>query len=202
MRIAILGTGHAGTTLATGLVAVGHDVVFGSRTPESKTGLPAPVLSTAEAIGGADLVLSALQASVAVEALTGLKQELAGHVLLDIGNAVSPQLELLYPNASLGAALQAALPETRVVKSLNTLAVTTTIAPGTLDAPTNVFLSGDDEAAKAVVSAVLADLGWPAERQLDLGGIDTARGVEHYFLLFVSLMQRLQGGAFNVAVVR
>ena len=200
MRIAILGTGTAGTTLATGLVAAGHDVVFGSRTPEAKTDLPAPASTIADAISGADLVVSALPGAAALAALTGLKEELAGHVLLDLGNAVTPQFDLVYPNASLGAALQAALPQTRVVKSINTLAISTLIAPEGLTSPTQLFLSGDDAAAKAIVAEVLVSLGWPSEQQLDLGGIETARGPEHWFLLFFGIMRA--GGPFNLAIVR
>jgi predicted dinucleotide-binding enzyme len=189
MRIAILGTGTAGTTLATGLVTAGHVVVFGSRTPDAKTDLPAPAATIADAIGGADLVVSALPGAVALAALTELKGLLAGHTLLDISNAVTPEFDLVYPNASLGAAVQAALPRTKVVKSINALA-----------APTQLFLSGDDVAAKAVVSEVLVSLGWSVEQQLDLGGIETARGPEHWFLLFFGIMQA--GGPFNLAVVR
>jgi predicted dinucleotide-binding enzyme len=200
MRIAILGTGTAGTTLATGLVTAGHVVVFGSRTPDAKTDLPAPAATIADAIGGADLVVSALPGAVALAALTELKGLLAGHTLLDISNAVTPEFDLVYPNASLGAAVQAALPRTKVVKSINTLAISTLIAPDALAAPTQLFLSGDDVAAKAVVSEVLVSLGWSVEQQLDLGGIETARGPEHWFLLFFGIMQA--GGPFNLAVVR
>jgi predicted dinucleotide-binding enzyme len=200
MRIAILGTGTAGTTLATGLVAAGHDVVFGSRTPTTKTDLPAPAVTIADAISGADLVVSALPGAAALAALTDLKEELVGHVLLDLSNAVTPQFDLVYPNASLGAALQAALPQTKVVKSINTLAISTLIAPDDLASPTQLFLSGDDAAAKAVVAEMLVSLGWPSEQQLDLGGIETARGPEHWFLLFFGIMRA--GGPFNLAIVR
>ena len=200
MRIAILGTGTAGTTLATGLVGAGHDVVFGSRTPEAKTDLPAPAATIADAIDGADLIVSALPGAAALAALTELKELLAGHILLDLGNAVTPQFDLVYPNASLGAALQAALPQTKVVKSINTLAISTLIAPEALSAPTQLFLSGDDADAKALVAEVLVSLGWPSEQQLDLGGIETSRGPEHWFLLFFGIMRA--GGPFNLAVVR
>jgi len=202
MRIAILGTGHMATTLAGGFLAAGHTVTFGSRDPEAHDDLAAPVAATADAIRGADLVVNALQAAFSLEMLTPLASVLSGTVLLDIGNAVTPEFALMYPNDSLGARLQAALPETRVVKSLNTLPGTLAVAPGTVEEPTSVFLSGDDADAKALVSGLLADLGWPTELQVDLGGIDSARGPEHYFLLFVAMMQAFRGQAFNIRVVR
>jgi 8-hydroxy-5-deazaflavin:NADPH oxidoreductase len=200
MRITILGTGPVATTLAGGLLTAGHDVVFGSRTPGAKE-LPAPALPTAESIEGADLVVSALQASASLETLSALESELAGHVLLDLGNAVTPAFELMYPNSSLGERLQQALPRTRVVKTLNTLALTTAVDPGDLAGTTNLFLSGDDADAKALVSGVLASLGWAAEQQIDLGGIETARGPEHYFPLFFAVMGARRGAPFNIAVV-
>jgi len=201
MRITILGTGPVAITLAGGLLRSGHDVAFGSRTPGARD-LPAPVTTPAEAIRDADLVVSALQASASLDVLPQLAEQLAGHVLLDLGNAVTPAFELMYPNSSLGQKLQEALPRTRVVKTLNTIALTTAVDPGELAATSNLFLSGDDADAKALVSGLLADLGWGADRQIDLGGIETARGPEHYFLLFAGLMGALRTPGFNVAILQ
>jgi predicted dinucleotide-binding enzyme len=202
MNIAVLGTGHMATTLTGGFLAAGHTVVFGSRHPEQHADLAAPVVGTVEAIDGADLVVNALAASASLQALTPVAEHLAGRILLDIGNAVSPALDLLYPERSLGELLQEALPHTRVVKSLNTLPGTLAVAPATVSEPTTVFLSGDDAGAKARVSSLLADLGWAADQQIDLGGIETSRGVEHYFLLFVAMMRQFRGAPFNIHVVR
>ena len=202
MHIAILGTGHMATTLADGFIAAGHTVTFGSRNPEAHPDLAAPVASHIDAIREAGLVVNALQAAFSLETLVPLVDELAGKVLLDIGNAVSPSFELLYPSESLGELLQKALPDTKVVKSLNTLAGTLTVAPHSIPEPTSVFLSGDDADAKALVSSLLVDLGWSLDTQVDLGGIVSARGAEHYFLLFVAMMQQFRGAPFNIRVVK
>ncbi|TPW77688.1 oxidoreductase [Schumannella soli] len=199
MRITILGTGQVGITLAGGLIRAGHDVVFGSRTPDAKE-LPAPALEPAAAIDGADLVVSALQASVSLEVLPTLADALDGTVLIDLGNAVTPAFELMYPNSSLGEKLQQALPRTRVVKSLNSLALVTAVDPGALASTSNVFLSGDDESAKQLVSGVLADLGWAPAQQIDLGGIATAKGPEHWFVLYAILMMQ-RGPSFNIGII-
>jgi hypothetical protein len=53
----------------------------------------------------------------------------------------------------------------------------------------------------ATVAGLLADLGWAEDAIIDLGDITTARGVEHYFLLFAALMQA-GGPKFNIRVVR
>jgi len=202
MHIAVLGTGHMATTLAGGFLAAGHTVTFGSRNPEKHADLSAPVVATAEALRDADLVVNALQAAFSLDVLRPLANELAGRVLLDIGNAVTPEFDLLYPEASLGELLQAALPDTRVVKSLNTLPGTIAVDPASLAEPTSLFLSGEDSGAKALVASLIMDLGWERSQLIDLGGIATARAAEHYFLLFVAMMQSLRGQSFNIRVVR
>ena len=80
-----------------------------------------------------------------------------------------------------------------------TLPGTLAIAPNSLSEATTVFLSGDDAEAKALVSSLLVDLGWSVDLQIDLGGIASARGAEHYLLL---LMQQFRGAPFNIRVVR
>lgn len=201
MRIAILGTGTMGRSLGAGFIGAGHDIVFGSRNPDRASELPAPVLGHVEAIDGSDVVVSALAAAHSLDTLAPLREPLAGRVLIDIGNAVDERMDLVYPDSSLGERLQSALPETSVVKTLNTVGGPIGVNPTRLSAPTNVFLSGDDDAAKAIVAGLLADLGW-ADRQVDLGGITTARAVEHYFLLFAALMGALRTPAFNIAITR
>ncbi|KAA9155855.1 oxidoreductase [Microbacterium lushaniae] len=202
MNITILGTGHMGRTLGAGLLRAGHSVIFGSRAPESATDLPAPVFGHADAIARGEIVLSAIVAPRALETLTTLVDEIGDRVLIDIGNAVDQHLELLYPEGSLGERLQQALPRARVVKTLNTLAGTLAVDASSLPVPTTVFLSGDDAEAKAAVAGILRSLGWADEQQIDLGGISTARAVEHYFLLFAAMMMGLRSERFNVAVVR
>jgi 8-hydroxy-5-deazaflavin:NADPH oxidoreductase len=202
MRIAVLGTGHMGRTLGAGLIRAGHDVVFGSRDPSRATGLPAPAYDHVQAIAGSDVVVSAIAAAHSLETLAALRESLAGRVLIDIGNAVDEHLDLIYPDSSLGEQLQQALPDTRVVKTLNTVGGPIGVNPTVLSAPTNVFLSGDDDAAKGVVERLLTDLGWAVDRQVDLGGITTARAVEHYFLFFAALIGALRTPTFNIAITR
>lgn len=61
--------------------------------------------------------------------------------------------------------------------------------------------SGDDAGAKGTVTSLLRDFGWPDGSIVDLGGIGSARGPEHYFLMFVALMQSLRGPGFNIRLV-
>jgi predicted dinucleotide-binding enzyme len=203
MKIAILGTGHVGTALATALVAAGHEVTFGSRAPSEKVGLVAPAADHTDAVRSADLVINAGPGAASIALLESIGAEALGSkVLLDVTNAVNPDLSLAYPNDSIARQIQEAFPALRVVKSLNTFNTTVMTNPSALPAATTVFLSGDDGDAKSTVSSLLVDLGWPADNQLDLGDIATARGPEHYFLLFFATLGALKTPLFNVAVIR
>ena len=181
MRIAILGTGRVAQTLAASLLRAGHDVVFGSRDPGDRSGLPARVLASADAVVGADVVVNAVQGVDTIPLLASIgSAKLDGAVLWDIANAANPDFSLAIPDDSLGRRIQEAFPGVKVVKAANHVAAVVIADPTTLPAPTTLFLSGDDTGAKEVVSGLLIDLGWPRESLFDLGGIANAYGQEHY----------------------
>jgi 8-hydroxy-5-deazaflavin:NADPH oxidoreductase len=199
MQLGILGTGHVATTLAAAWSAK-HDVTLGSRDAEGKDA-GYRVLPLADAITGADVVVNAILGAVAVEAIAGLQAGVfGGKTLIDVANATTPSFELMYPNSSLAEKLQAARPDANVVKTLNCAAITFGVNPAQAG-PTSVFLSGDSDQAKAQAAGLLQDLGWSADDIIDLGGVDTARGPEHYLVLFAGLAGLLKTEAFNIRVV-
>jgi 8-hydroxy-5-deazaflavin:NADPH oxidoreductase len=202
MRLAILGTGNVAQTLARRLSETGHEVTFGSRDPASRTGLNAPVMSLADAVAGNDLVINATPGAASLEVVGGIgAAAFAGKVLVDVANASTPAFELVYPNSSLGEKLQAALPDAKVVKTMNTAAMAVMTEPAALP-PSSIFVSGDDAAAKATVKSLLVGLGWPDDSIVDLGGIVSARGTEHYVLMFAALAQSVGSPEFNIRLVQ
>jgi predicted dinucleotide-binding enzyme len=201
MQIAILGTGNVAQTLARRWSAAGHEITFGSRDPASAGALDAPVTSLADAVARHDVVVNATPGSASLELAVRIgPAAFAGTVLVDIANAVTPSFELVYPNSSLAEKLQAALPDAMVVKTMNTAAMIVMTDPAALP-PSSVFVSGDDTAAKATVAGLLNDFGWPGESIVDLGGIRSARGPEHYFHMFAAFMQSLGTPKFNIRLV-
>jgi predicted dinucleotide-binding enzyme len=101
---------------------------------------------------------------------------------------------------SLGEQIQRAFPETKVVKTLNTVNANVIVDPAKLLEKTDVFVSGNDLEAKATVVAILRDwFGWTSI--IDLGDISTARAVEAYLLLWQSLRKVIPAKRFNIKVV-
>lgn len=199
--IGILGAGRVGTNLAGKLSAAGHHVTLGGRSPEgtaAPTAGPDPRIAFADQRTTArttDLVINATPGESSLERLIDLRAELSGKILVDVSNATRDAADglpgdLCYPGSSLAEQLQAALPDTRVVKTLNTMLFTVMTAPESLATPPTAYLSGDDEHAKVTVTGLLGDLGWQPERIEDLGDITTARATEAMILVVPHILRR------------
>jgi hypothetical protein len=201
MKIAILGTGGVAHALGAGWKKSGYDVIFGAR-DASATDPDFEITGLQDALAAGDVIVNAITGAVALQAITALDTSaMAGKTLLDATNALTGTGDLVYPNSSLAEHLQAALPAVHVVKSLNTAAIEV-LADPSLVGPATVFVSGDDEAAKAEVKGLLHDLGWKDEGIMDLGGIRTARGPEHYAVLFFEIVGVLKSRLVNIHVTR
>ncbi|MFE6164164.1 NADPH-dependent F420 reductase [Streptomyces sp. NPDC056486] len=207
MRIGLLGTGNVARALATGWQAAGHDVVLGSRHPkergESEELGGFAVVGLPEAAAHGEVLVNATPGTASMDVLNGIGAgDLAGKALIDIGVGFTEGMELSHPNYSLSEEIQAAFPETPVVKTLATVDSVVMKDPGSLEETGTIFLSGDDAAAKRTTRQLLGDLGWPNASQLDLGGIGTARGQEHFALLFMGVAEAIGSYGFGIKVVR
>ncbi len=213
-RIGILGTGRVGTGLAGTLAAAGHHVTLGRRNPEEATAAPAggldPRIRFADqrtTARTADVVINATPGDSSLARLTGLRAELAGKILVDVSNATRDggdglPGDLCYPGSSLAEQLQSALPDTRVVKTLNTMLFMVMTAPETLATPPTAYVSGNDEHAKRTVAGLLGDLGWRPEWIEDLGDITTARATEAMILVVPHILRRHGFRPFAVSLAR
>lgn len=212
-NIGILGAGRVGATLAGALRSAGHPVTLGGRAPEDTAaraaGLDARITLADQRTTArtADVVINATPGESSLACLTGLRTELSGKTLVDVSNATRDADdglpgELCYPGSSLAEQLQAALPDTRVVKTLNTMLFMVMSAPETLATPPTAYLSGDDEQAKSTVAGLLGDLGWRPEWIEDLGGISTARATEAMILVVPHVLRRNGFRPFAVSLAR
>jgi predicted dinucleotide-binding enzyme len=215
MRVAVLGTGIVGRTLATKLVELGHEVRMGSRTPDNAaaaewvaaTGESASQGTFADAAAFGELILNCTGGGVAFEALTAAGEgNLEGKTLLDVSNPLDfskgrpPTLSVCNTD-SVGEQIQRAFPDARVVKGLNTMNYEVMVDPAIVPGEHDVLICGNDEGAKAEVNELLQSFGWSSERILDLGDITSARGLEMYVALWLRLAGAF-GTRLNIHVVR
>ncbi|WP_225634509.1 NADPH-dependent F420 reductase [Streptomyces solaniscabiei] len=227
MKIAVLGTGMVGRTIADRAATLGHDVVIGTRDMEQTLARTEPdwrgdapvaewvqahpavrLLSFADAAAHGEVVVNATPGEVSLAALKSAgSANLAGKVILDAALPLDrsegwPPLLSVVNNDSLGEQIQRAHPEARVVKSLNTMLADVMVDPARIPGHHNVFVSGDDADAKATVRTLLGEFGWSNEAIVDLGDISTARGTEMYARLLFEVSDALGTFDFNLAIVR
>ena len=211
--IGILGAGRVGANLANKLFTAGHHVTLGSRGPAdtaARTAGVAPQIAFADqrtTARTADIVINATPGDSSLDRLAGLRAELSGKILIDVSNATRDADDglpgdLCHPGSSLAEHLQAALPDTHVVKTLNTMLFMVMTAPETLATPPTAYLSGDDQNAKKTVTGLLGDLGWQPAWIEDLGGITTARATEAMILVVPHILRRHGFRPFAVSLAR
>lgn len=208
MRIAVIGTGSVGRTLATAFARIGHDVIIGTRDPEATRGRDGwdadlALATYADAAVGADLVVNATGGQVSLEALAQV--DLDGKVLVDVANPLDfsagfPPTLSVKDTDSLAEQIQRAHPSARVVKSLNTVNAALMVDPARLAEPTTIFVAGDDAEARDVVRDLLTELGWSDVVEFD--ALSAARGLEMWLPLWVRLMGTLGTADFNLRLVR
>lgn len=216
MRIAVLGTGAVGHAIATKLVALGHDVTMGSRTAgndkatawvaSAPAGGTAAAGTFADAAGGADLVVNATSGEGSLDALAAAgAANLAGKVLIDVSNPLDfshgmPPTLSVANTTSLSEQIQAAFPDARVVKSLNTMNCDVMVDPSLVPGSHMVMVCGNDAGAKAEAARLLHSFGWPPAAVVDLGDLSAARGMEMYVILWVRLFAAVGHPHFNIAL--
>ena len=204
MKIAILGTGMVGQGLALVLQATGHQVTIGTRdvaaslanTEANAYGMSSfgvwlkdhagiNVATFADAAQFGELLINATNGAVSLEVLRLAKLETVGNkVLIDIANDLDmsqgmPPLSrgTDVPGAGLGEKIQAAYPNVRVVKTLNTMNAQVMANPGLVaGGDSTVFMSGNDVDAKLTVQGILQAFGW--KDIMDLGDISSSRATE------------------------
>jgi 8-hydroxy-5-deazaflavin:NADPH oxidoreductase len=169
VRIAILGTGHVGSTLGRLWHAAGHDVTFAARDAARPQALAAELgerahaASVADAVTGAEVVLMAIPGPAVTDVLQAAGP-LDGRVMIDAANSFRQQQVTL-------RSLADAFPRARWVRAFNSLSASIMADDNHRKPPWVMFLSGDEE-AKPIVAQLIRDAGFDP---VDLGGIDDSR---------------------------
>lgn len=209
MKVGILGSGDVAKALGTGFVTLGHEVRLGSRTADNpktvewanETNGKGSTGTFADAAAFGEVVVLATMgvATVDVILLAGAAH-FDGKVVIDVTNPLSftgqgPPTLAFGHSSSAGEENQKAIPRARVVKAFNIVGNTLMFRPKLPGGPPDMFICGNDAAAKKTVEKILHDFGWPSV--LDIGGIEGSRELEALCVLWVKSAMGL--GDFNIA---
>ncbi|MBU1174830.1 MAG: NAD(P)-binding domain-containing protein [Alphaproteobacteria bacterium] len=224
MKLAILGTGMVGRTIAARLATLGHEVALGTRDPNASRARPAPaggqtladwlaanptvaLMRFDDAARFGDMVLAALSGGGAVETLGAAASGIGAKILVDITNPLDfsrgmPPSLFVSNTDSLAEAIQRALPDARLVKTLNTVNANVMVEPGLVKGGEHtMFVCGNDPAARAEVADFLrTQFGWTDV--MDLGDLTAARGMEAALHLWLKLWGAIGTPVFGIKVVR
>ncbi|MDJ0709555.1 MAG: NAD(P)-binding domain-containing protein [Woeseiaceae bacterium] len=214
MKIAVLGTGMVGQALANRFLELGHNVMMGSRTASNDA-----AVSWAKAGGenahhgtfeeaaafGDTVVFATLGAALLDAAKLAGTENLEGKTVLDVTNPLDMSggmpptlIPELSNTTSAAEALQAMLPGANVIKALNTMNCEIMVAPSKVPGNHDVFVCGDNEAAKTQVVGLLNSMGW--KDPVDLGPLAAARGTEGMMPFWLRMWSVLGTAEFNYKI--
>ena len=198
MNVGILGTGNVGKALARGFLSRGHEVKIGTRNPAgSKTidirksvGARASVGAFAEAAAFGEIVVVA---SLWTATSNVLQMAGAGNfknkVVIDVTNPLrfepnkAPELSVGFSDSA-AEQIQRWLPDAKVVKAFNIIGHAHMVDPQFPGGPPDMFICGNDAAAKKTVGDICRAFGWNV---VDIGSIQGARLLEPLAMLWVTV---------------
>jgi 8-hydroxy-5-deazaflavin:NADPH oxidoreductase len=174
-RVGILGTGDVGKALGRGFASRGCDVKIGSREKKGE------FVTFEEAAKHGEIIALALRWDGAENALKlADPKNFAGKIVIDATNPFKhvdgrpAGMERGFTDSG-GEQVQRWLPDAKVVKAFNIVGNALMVDPKLPGGPPTMFIGGNDEGAKKVVTEILTDFGWET---IDLGGIEASRMLE------------------------
>jgi len=212
VKIGVLGSGDVGRVLGAGFAGLGHAVMLGTRDPAKgpvtawvqATGENASAGTFAEAAAFGEVLVLAVAGS-AVEDVARLAgpERCADKPVIDATNpldfSIMPPRLFVGTTDSLGERVQRLLPAAHVVKAFNTVGNPHMVRPDFPGGPPDMFLCGDDAAAKATVADLTKALGWNV---VDLGGIEVSRYLEPLAMVWITEFFRTNSGDHAFKLLR
>ena len=227
MKIGIIGSSTVAQTNAQKLLELGHEVMISSRNPTQEKNTPmgkVPSVTTwvsaqkaksLKALGGSfkdaaqfgEVIFNCTAGVGSLVALTSAGAEnITGKILVDIANPLDfskgfPPTLAFCNTQSLGEKIQAAFPESKVVKTLHTVNADIMVNPTRLSENTTIFVASNHTDAKNWVKTELLEKWYGWKEVIDLGDITAARGTEMYLPLWLRIMGAVKTPYFNIKVV-
>lgn len=210
MRIGVLGSGVVGTTLASGFRTHGHEVTIGSREPEklrdwARQNPGARVATPEETASFAEVGVLAVKGTAALSMVRAAgPANLAGKPLIDTSIPLADAAPVngvlrLFTSSddSLMERLQREFPQIRFVKAFNSTGSAHMVNPVYAEGRPTMFICGNDQPAKDLVSRLLDQFGWDVA---DMGMVESARVIEPLGVLWCipGLRQNLWTHAFKL----
>jgi predicted dinucleotide-binding enzyme len=191
-KVAILGSGKVGETLADGFLKHGYAAMRASREPQKLEAWKASakgeasIGTFADAAKWGEMIVIAVKGSAAEAAVeqAGVAN-LAGKVVIDTTNPIGEEPPdhgviryFTSMNESLMERLQKKAPQAHFVKAFNSVGAPFMVNPALKG---SMFICGNDAGAKEQVTEVLTKFGWET---VDMGGVEGARPLESLCVLW------------------
>jgi 8-hydroxy-5-deazaflavin:NADPH oxidoreductase len=174
-KIGIVGKGNVGSALERGLTRAGHLVKTVGKDP-----------AAVRQVGDwAQVIILAVPFAAIDDALKELGGAADGKPLIDVTNAVNPQMQLAVGfTTSAAEEIQKKAPKTRVVKAFNTIFAQLMDSGKLGDQKLSVFVASDDAGARTEALALASDIGFDP---VDAGPLKNARLIEPLGMLNIQL---------------
>lgn len=201
MNVTIIGNGNMAKGIGTRLVSGGHKVTIhsqeltkGNELVEQlkKVNADADVATVAVGAETDEIVIIATPYTE-IENISKEYKGLSGKIVVDITNPVDFNTFQLIPEPGQSGAQEIAkiLPEATVVKAFNTT-LAGPLEAGQVDGKElDVFIAGDDEAAKSKLSELVKTSGM---RPVDVGPLANARHLEGFGLIQMAIQDQIGTG--------
>jgi predicted dinucleotide-binding enzyme len=196
MKIGIIGSAEVGQTLGNAFLSEGNQVMLGSRDPSKKElvkwkkenpGGETGALTETAQFGEILVLCTAGSGAENAIRLAGV-DHFAGKVVIDTTNPISdtpPTNGVLHCfttlEDSLLERLQRLIPAAKFVKAFNSAGSDYMYKPQFPGGVPTMFICGNDEGARAIVSGILEQFGWEVA---DMGKAEAARAIEPLCVLW------------------
>jgi len=196
MKVGILGSASVGKALGKGFLNEGHEVMIGTRdvskedlvkwqneNPSAKLG------SFADTAKFGEILVLCVSGSVAETVITQAgKENFSNKVVIDTTNPLAklpPENGVIKyfdtPEGSLMEKIQKLLPDAKLVKAFNSVGNAVMYKPDFREGKPTMFICGNDEEAKKIVTDILMAFGHEAE---DMGSARSAGVIEQLCILW------------------
>lgn len=187
-KVAVIGLGNIGTTIATNLVRGNRSVIVADRKIDKANTLAGKLGSLAQpseipaAIGEADIVVLAIYFDPIKEVFKQYASELEGKIIVDPSNPIAPDekggfRKIIGEHQSAGEILSSLIPNNaKLTKALGTLGVAS-LQSAAFQKPeaAALFYATDDSSINAEVEQLIRDCGFEPVR---VGGLNQSIRIE------------------------